>query len=241
MHSKYTDIIDKCTGCDLRSNKFFCQLPPKTLRDFDEITVGNLYPKGALLFGEGQSPRGVYILCQGRLKLSMTSRVGRSLILGIMEAGEVLGLNAVISNTPYGVTAEVLEPCQAKFVRKEDFLKFIEYDDQVRLNVLEHISRHYSCAYTQLRFLGLSQSVAEKLARLLLEWTSTAGNESVIGKRFTRPLTHEEIARMICTTRESVSRAFGDLVGRRIIKVSGSTLTIRDRVALQALAGTLVT
>lgn len=238
MHSQYLDIVDKCTECQLRSSHFFCELASETVRDFDAITTSNLYLKGAALFVEGQSPRGVYVLCQGRLKLSICSSDGKTLILGISEPGEVLGLSATVSNRPYGVTAEALEPCQADFVRREDFLQFLSQHTDASFKVTEHLSRHYQNAYIQIRSLGLSQSAGGKLAKLLLDWTTAGGEETTTGFRFKRNLTHEEIARLIGTTRETVSRTFGDLTVKKIIDVKGATFTIRDRIALQALAGT---
>lgn len=237
MHSQFLDIVDKCTECHLRSAHFVCELASETIRAFDGITTSNLYAKGAALFVEGQSPRGVYVLCQGRMKLSICSSDGKTLILGIVEPGEALGLNATVSNTPYGVTAEALEPCQANFVRREDFLQFLRQHKDGCFNVIQHLSRHYRKAYAKIRSLGLSQSVGVKLAKLLIEWSATGGEETINGFRFKRILTHEEIARMIGTTRETVSRTFGDLAGKKIIDVKGATLTIRDNVALQALAG----
>lgn len=237
MLSQYLDIVDKCTECHLRSSNFFCELASETIRDFDAITTSNLYSKGAVLFVEGQSPRGVYVLCQGRMKLSICSSDGKTMILGIVEPGEALGLNATVSNTPYGVTAEALEPCQANFVKKEDFLQFLRQHKDGCFNVTQHLSRHYHNAYIQIRSLGLSQSVGEKLAKLLLDWSAAGGEETLSGFRIKRILTHEEIARMIGTTRETVSRTFGDLAGKKIIDVKGATFTIRDRLALQALAG----
>lgn len=237
MHSHFLDIVDKCTECHLRSPHFFCELASEAVRAFDAIAISSMYPKGAALFFEGQSPRGIYILCQGRLKLSISSSDGKTLILGIVEPGDALGLNATVSNTPYGVTAEALEPCQANFVRREDFLQFLSQHVDASFNVTQHLSRHYRNAYAQIRSLGLSQSVGVKLAKLLLDWSAEGGVETISGFRFKRTLTHEDIARMIGTTRETVSRTFGDLAGKKIIDVNGATLTIRDRLALQSLAG----
>jgi len=237
MHSQHMDIVERCTECSLRSTHFFCELSSESISAFDAIATSIYYPKGAAIFVEGQSPRGIYVLCQGRLKLSICSSDGKTLILGIVEPGEALGLNATISNTPYGVTAEALEPCQANFVRREDFLQFLRQNNDAIFNVTRHLSRHYENAYAQIRSLGLSQSVGEKLAKLLLDWSTAAGEETIDGFSFKRTLTHEEIARMIGTTRETISRTFGDFAGKKIIDVKGATLTIRDRMALQALAG----
>ncbi len=76
-----------------------------------------------MLFVEGQSPRGVFILCSGKVKLSTSSADGKTLILRISEIGEVLGLAAVVSGKAYQATAEVLEPTQANFISRNEFLR----------------------------------------------------------------------------------------------------------------------
>ena len=59
------------------------------------------YPQGAVLFVEGQAPRGVYMICRGEAKLSVVSQDGRTLILKIAGPGEVLGLSACVMNKGY--------------------------------------------------------------------------------------------------------------------------------------------
>src|SRR5690242_14158144 len=90
-------IIENCLTCSLRENRMFCNLPPEALGVLQSLKATSIYPKGAMLCLEGQQPRGVFILCTGRAKLSTTSAEGKSIILRIAEPGEVLGLTAVVS------------------------------------------------------------------------------------------------------------------------------------------------
>ncbi len=94
------NIIDNCVTCPIRGQHLFCNLPLQSAQRLNEIKSTGLFPKGALLFIEGQQPRGVFILCAGRVKLSTTSREGRTIITKISEPGDVMGLNAVVSNIP---------------------------------------------------------------------------------------------------------------------------------------------
>jgi len=124
MSSPYgIQITENCLICKLRHSGFFCDLPKPSLQDLERIKYASAYPQGAVLFVEGQAPRGVYIICTGRVKLSTTSRDGKTLILRIAQAGEVLGLHATVSGKPYELTAETLQPAQLDFVRREDFDK----------------------------------------------------------------------------------------------------------------------
>jgi CRP/FNR family transcriptional regulator len=96
-------ITENCVICKLRHSGFFCDLPKQSVDDLDKIKYASAFPPGAVLFVEGQSPRGVYIICSGRVKLTTTSRDGKTLILRIAEAGEVLGLHGTVSDKPHGV------------------------------------------------------------------------------------------------------------------------------------------
>ena len=109
-------IVDRCVVCKLRNESFFCSLPAPILHEFEKLKISTVFPKGALLFVEGQTPRGIHMLCQGEVKLSTTSRDGRTLILRVARPGEILGLSSCISGSYYDVTAEAHGPCQASFV-----------------------------------------------------------------------------------------------------------------------------
>src|SRR5712692_8425012 len=113
MHSPYgLDLVERCRNCKLKSDGFFCDLSPAALKAFEGIKYTTAYPEGAVLFVEGQPPRGVFMLCKGRVKLSITSSEGKTIILRLAQPGELLGLNAAVSGNPYQATAEMLEPCQ---------------------------------------------------------------------------------------------------------------------------------
>lgn len=232
-------IEDKCHSCNLRSDAFFCNLPQEALKEFEAIKISNAYPKGTMLFLEGQPSHGIYMLCQGRVKLSTCSRDGKAVILRIAEPGEVLGLSATISDTTYEVTAEVLEPCQVNFVRKEEFTRFMRNNIEACLKVAQQLSKSYHRAYVQIRSLGLSHTASDKLAKLLLEWCKTNGNCNGNGNVHLKLVfTHEEIAEMIGTSRETVSRLLKDFKTRELICQKGVDLIILDRKRLEDSIGT---
>jgi len=235
MRALNNPVVESCLDCRLRREGFFCNLSPEALQAFEAIKHTNLYTKGALLFVEGQVARGIYLLCQGRVKLSICSRSGKVRILRIAEEGEALGLSAMVSGTPYEVTAETLELCQISFVKKEDFLRFLHTYANASFRAAQHLSHIYHDAYVQIRSLKLSTSAAEKLAKLLLAWCGTSGKETEQGIYLKLTLTHEEIAEMIVTSRETVSRLLGEFKSKQIIDVKGSNLVVRDKGALEAL------
>src|SRR6478672_9761650 len=120
-HAPYgMELVESCLFCKLRTENFFCQLPPKTLEAFEKIKFPSSLPRNSVLFVEGQTPRGIYVLCKGRVKLSVNSSDGKTMILKIAEPGEVLGLHACVTAIPYELTAETVQPCQVVFIKRED-------------------------------------------------------------------------------------------------------------------------
>lgn len=227
---------ENCQSCKLRANGFFCQLSPAATKDFNAVKSSATYPAGSLLFLQKQDPRGVFVLCAGQVKLSISSSGGKTLILSIAKPGEILGLMATMSGSPYEVTAETMHPCQVAFIRRDDFLRFVTKHPEVYQGVVKQLSTLYNGACEQLRTVGLSTSAPEKLARLLLDWSPEA-KETKQGTPVKLPLTHEEIAEFIGTTRETVTRTLSEFKTRQFVVLQGSTLLISNRSALETIGG----
>ena len=235
MRAPYSlEIIENCLSCAHREERLFCNLPPTAVESLAAITSSAVYPRGATLFVEGQAPRGVFILCSGKIKLSTTSADGRTLILRIAEPGEVLGLPGTVTGKAYELTADVVEPSQANFISRNDFIQFLRKHGEAALRVAQQLGETYHSAIGEMRMIGLSHSAEEKLARFLLE-QSAEQDKSKDQARFTMAFTHEEIGQMIGATRETVSRLFADFKRKNLVQVKGSSITIASRAALNKI------
>lgn len=229
-------VIEDCLACPLIKEKFFCDLPQPALSAIDSISSSATYPKDAILFVEGQDPRGVFVLCNGRVKLSTTSADGKSIIVRIAEPGEVVGLAGTLSGKPYELTAEALEPLQANFIPREAFLQFLHGHAEAAVRVAELMSRIYHATLLEVRYLGFSSSTTEKLARFLLDLpTQPVGTNG--HTRATLTLTHKEIGETIGSSRETVTRLFASFKREGIVAVHGSAIIIPDRHRLEKLTG----
>jgi len=229
-------VIESCLTCPMMKDRLFCNLPRRALEGLDAISSPATYPKGAILFVEGQDPRGVFVICNGRVKLSAGSADGKSLILRIANPGELVGLPGTISGKAYEVTAEALEPTQANFIPRDLFLQFLREHGEVALRVAEILSDIYHATYQEVRCLGLSGSAAERLARFVLDLIAENGKPMGQGdglQRVPLTLTHEEIAQMIGSSRETVTRLFTDFKRRHLLEVHGSTLIITNKAGLE--------
>jgi len=236
MRTPYNlDIIESCMGCKASREGFFCRFSRKVLRSIDEISQHIVMPDEAVLFVEGQTPRGIFIICSGVVKLSTASKEGKVLILKQAEAGEVLGLSAAISGTNYEMTAETAVPCQLNFITRQDLMTLLQNESEVGVHAALWLSREFQGAYRDIHDLVLARSSSGKLARLLLS-CAPRGFEKSDELHLRSFMTHEEMAQRIGSSRETVTRLLTELKKKRLIRLEGATLVIRDRTGLEALA-----
>jgi CRP/FNR family transcriptional regulator, cyclic AMP receptor protein len=113
-------------------------------------------------------------------------------------------------------------------------LQFLRENGEIALRVAEQLSRNYYSAFEEVRMLGLATSPSEKLAKLLLSWSAETA-KSADPSHIKLTLTHEEIAEMIGTTRETVSRLFSEFKKKQLLQLKGATLIIRNKPALEKM------
>jgi CRP/FNR family cyclic AMP-dependent transcriptional regulator len=219
-----------------RTGGFFKSLSAESLSDFQSLELISSHGPAKTLFSEKQMPSSILVLLEGEVKLSINSSDGKRLILRIAQPGEILGLTAALSGSPYEMTAETLHPCKIASLRRQDFLAFLIRNPGAYQSVVSELSVDYNRACEQLRTVGLSPSAPAKLARLLLEWCA-GGQQTESGMRLKLSLTHEEIGECIGASRETVTRTLSDFKHRRLVDLHGSTLMIPNRLALETFAG----
>ncbi|MGH9880695.1 MAG: Crp/Fnr family transcriptional regulator [Pyrinomonadaceae bacterium] len=209
----------------------------REIRGWDDVKLSKYYPRGSVLFVEGHRPRGVYVLCEGRAKVSISSSEGKTLVLRIAQPGDLLGLHSALTGLPYDATVATLENCRIDFVSRSDFTKLLDRSKTARVTLPEVLSRQLSDVIERARSLLLSQSAAEKLAKLLLKWCDELGKPTSQGIHLNHGLTQEEIAQVICASRETVSRLLAELKRKQIVRLNGTAIFVRNRAALELVAG----
>jgi CRP/FNR family cyclic AMP-dependent transcriptional regulator len=203
----------------------FCNLAPVALADYNSIGQLVTLPQGTILFREDDPGNQVLVICEGQVKLSSSSRDGRTLNLKIALPGDVLGLSAVITETNFEVTAETLTNVTAKSIRSAEFRAFLQRHGEASMHAATALADEYKSAFVDARRLALSGSIAGRLAGLLLDW----GGAASCGKlemQFKMVLTHEDLAGFTGTSRESVTRTLGKFQKDNLIEIRGATVHI---------------
>lgn len=231
-----------CQDCTARGLRLFCNLDPDALRALDNIGTPIKLDGRTIVFNERSPATAVYVVCEGQLKLSTMARDGRVMILRLAEAGDMLGLSAVLNRMAHEVTAETLGPTLLKSIPSEAFIEFLHTFSEVGEKTAQVMAKEYREVFLDARRLALSGSVGGRLARLLLEWGRRSacdkpqGLNTVDGLRFTMALTHEELANMTGTSRETVTRLLKKFETDQLILRKGTSLRILAPEKLDLLA-----
>jgi CRP/FNR family transcriptional regulator, cyclic AMP receptor protein len=151
-------MSQSCLDCARRSERVFCDLEPGALQEFDGIKSFQTYPKGSVLFREGETAHSVFLICEGRVRLTVCSESGRRMTLRTVLAGEVLGLSAVLAGGRYEVTAEVVEPVETAEIGRKELLRFLREHREVCMQVVNLLSEDLHVAYDRVRAVGLTRT-----------------------------------------------------------------------------------
>ena len=201
----------------------------------EDTRLTSIYPRATVLFAEGQVADGIYLLRSGRVKISISSALGKKTILRVQRASSLLGLSSVLRDVPYDVTVETIERCRIDFVSRSEVMKLLEKNEAIQVGVAQTLSNELSDLVEHLRSLLLSESASEKLVRLLLKWCDMEGKLRPERLRLYPGLTHEEIGQIICVSRETVTRLFAELKRTQIVSFADNGIIIRDPNRLESL------
>jgi CRP/FNR family transcriptional regulator len=211
------------------------------LADLELATSTISLPSQAALFTQGEDARCLYLICSGYLKLTAGRAEDKQMIVRVAGPGSMLGLYAVLSHGVYEVSAESLTSAQLRPVERDRFLSFLRSHKEAQMRAVQCICQEYRFALQDACRIALAETVAARLGRLLLELAHQigehVGGEDGAGIEFRFPLllTHEEMASMTCTTRETVTRTLGQFRKEGWISIVDSLVTLHHPERLQAL------
>ncbi len=192
------------------------------------------FENGELIYTEGEQATGAYVVLRGKVKLVANSSDGKALILRIACPGEMVSLSAALSERGNDTSAEVVEPTSLMFISTPNLTRLMESTPDLAFRLAEELSLEYSLLCQELSTLGLQRSAMSRLAKLLVGMTQNdAPKQGVVTS--TCPLTHEEMAQMIGTSRETVTRLLHDLRDNGVATVKNEVLTVNKMESLRAL------
>ena len=194
--------------------------------------VEKSYGAGDILFNEGETCEGVFLILEGRVKIFKTSSSGREITLAVESAPSAVAEVPLFDGGPYPASVGALSEVIAAFIHTRDFQQVCRQHPEVALKLLAGAGRRLRQLVSVIELVTFG-SVRQRLAGLLLELGADAGQDP-----FPLIATHQELASRLGTVREVVSRNIGRFQSEGLIRVSGRQMQLLDRGGLHREAET---
>jgi CRP/FNR family transcriptional regulator len=192
------------------------------------------FGKGETIFFEGDEANGFYLVSSGQIKVFKINPLGKEHILHIFGPGEPVGEVPVFSGQPFPATAEAIIKSTTYFFPRKDFVSLIEKNPSIALNMLAVLSRRLRQFATQIENLSLKE-VPARLAGYLLYTSVEQGSSNVVRL----PVSKGQLASLLGTIPETLSRIFSKMSEDGLIRVEGRSITILDLEGLRDREGSL--
>lgn len=210
----------------LESVPLFKGMSNENLENLVQLTTRKTFPKDTTLVEENEIGDSMYMILSGRVKVANIAQDGKEVILSVLGPGEFFGEMALLDSEPRSATVITLAKTEMMVLRRKDFLQLLE-NKEILSNFLATLSGRLRHANAQIKSLALLD-VLGRIARLFLDLAKKEGRKLLDGSIVFRRPTHQEIASMVGTSRETVSRMIGDLSRDDYIKISGKDIIIKE-------------
>jgi CRP-like cAMP-binding protein len=214
-----------CKTCGYKPEGIFCSIAGVHLDALDNMKSVHNYRRGQIIFYEGNPSLAVYCVYDGRVKLLKSGRKGNEEAIRLLGPGEILGYRALVADEPYAATAQAVEPSTVCAIPKDGFLKLLREHRDVAFRLMSKLARELRISEEQM-INRTQDSVAQRTAAFLLNIFSRGLSDFQDGSTMTIPLTRIEIAQIIGTSPETLSRTLKDLRKKGIIETKGTEFRI---------------
>jgi CRP/FNR family transcriptional regulator/CRP/FNR family cyclic AMP-dependent transcriptional regulator len=207
----------------------FSGLSHDALENLLSATSRKSYPKDSVIVAENEVGETLYMILVGKVKVTNIGPDGKEVILSVLGPGEFFGEMALLDEEPRSANVVSMEKTEMMLLRRKEFMALLENNQEILSKLLAVLSARLRHANAQIRSLALLD-VLGRIARLLLECARKEGRKLLDGSIVFRRPTHQEIASMVGTSRETVSRMIGDLSRDGYIKISGKDIIIKEKM-----------
>lgn len=219
-------------------NEYLAKIP--LFRDLSEEEMDAIshlarvrnYKKNMIIFMEGEPGEALYFVISGKVKVTKTTSDGREQILHILQHGDVFAEVVLMDGGPYPATAEAIEAGQIGMLMNQDVETLIRSNPDIAIKLLRIMSKRLRMAQGQVRDLALKDTYG-RLAGMLLMLGREHGQETPEGIRIDLPLSRQELANLIGTTRETVTRVLSDLKKYKCLELEKQAIIITDQNKLK--------
>jgi len=205
----------------------FSELSDDDLREISNLAVRQVYKKDNMILIEEEIGSTMFIILEGRVKISRISDDGREVILSILSEGDFFGEMSILDGQNRSANVVTLEDSKIMVIRREDFLQMLHDYPQIAINLLKELAQRLRRSDAQIKSLSL-QNATGKVASTLLRIADDSGKIHLGQVEIPRLPPQQDLANMAGTSRETISRVLKALTKQGYLKKEGSRLIIKD-------------
>ncbi len=215
----------------LIKSQLFGGLPEQDITDIEKIAVDKHFNKGEVIFYDGDEGAGFYLVVEGTVSVYKLSSEGKEQILHIVKEGETIGAVPVFSGKSYPANARAITKSHLLFFDRKKFIQLISNKPLLTMNILALLAMRLREFTIQVENLSLKE-IPGRLASYLLYLAQEQGNKELIKLNISKA----QLANLLGTGPESLSRALGNMKSKRLIEEEGANIRLINRTLLEELA-----
>jgi CRP-like cAMP-binding protein len=223
-----------CLHCKARTNSIFGELNFENVNELNTVKFCKTYRKGQTIFEEGAFPQGLHCVNNGKVKVIQDGADGREQIIHLAKGGDVIGHRALLGGDTYSGTAVAIEDSSLCFIPAKAFINMVEHNAKLAFRIIHLFSDELKAADKNITDLA-QKTVKERLAQSILMLNKSYGVKED-KKTLNITISRNELAGIVGTARETVTRALLELNKDNIVGLKGKDIQILDRERLIATA-----
>ena len=212
----------------------FADLDERHVAALASMLVERRYRKGSVIFFEGDPGDALFIVGAGTVKIYRVAEDGREKTLAILREGDIFGEMALLDEEPRSAIAESLDATTLYALHRKEFLAFLANNPSMAIHIIKVLCGRLRRANAQVMDV-VFKDVKSRVVQTLIDLAERYGIESPSGTRIELKLTHQELANLVGTARETITRILTEFQDAGCVTVDGRYLVIRDREALESL------
>lgn len=213
-----------CKNCESRLNSIFCSIEESEINALNDNKGCSSYKKSQIIFSQGTTPHGLFVIYSGKVKLYQLAENGREQIVRMAKAGDVIGYRALLSGDRYTSSAETIEESNICFIPKDLFFSMMNKNSSITMQLMKLLT--FDLKNAEHKMTDLAQKpVKERMAEAILFIKETYGYEKD-NKTINVVLTREELANIVGTATETAIRLLSDLKCQQLIEFVGKKIKI---------------
>ena len=219
----------------LRRVPLFAGLSDEEFRELETIFQPRAYRKNQVIFVEEETGEYMYVVIAGKVKASKTSATGKETLLAIHQPGDFFGEMSLLDGKTSPATVSAIEDCKIAIISRADFQRLLMCNERVVSQIIQVLCSRLRSVWNQVQ--SLSYSNADSRIRAgVLQLARRHGINDARGILINLKITHDELAKMVGTSRETVTRTLTDLQKQGIIKMADRRIIVCDAKKLAPIS-----